>query len=178
MPQCDHRSAELALPKTAPLASSQTLMSARPNGVGRFSCHQNYVTPWSERFYVNNNTKWPQWPWGPKWAKIGATLSETMPSPLVVPAHQVESTFNDKWRANGTRWTMGDPIWGIPWAIWGRFAHSKPHFGLMCAKTVIWPYLGLRGSNCNSEGTFPRYNMPQNGPNTPLDPSFGACLSI
>ena len=41
--------------------------------------------------------------------------------------------------------------------VLSRFAHSETHFGLMWVKTMIWPYLGLRGSNCNSEGTSPRY---------------------
>ena len=69
--------------------------------------------------------------------------------------------------------------------VFSRFAHLKPYFVIMFAKTVIWPYLGLRGSNLSSEGTFPRYkppllvvSFPQNGPNAPLDPSFGSRLSI
>ena len=32
--------------------------------------------------------------------------------------------------------------------------------GSLCAKTMIWPYLGLCGSNRKSEGTFPRCNPP------------------
>ena len=42
--------------------------------------------------------------------------------------------------------------------VLSRFTHPKPYFGLMWAKTVLWPYLGLRGSNLNSEGTFPSCN--------------------
>ena len=65
-------------------------------------------------------------------------------------------------------------------SVLSRFAHPKPHFGLMWAETVIWAYLGLRGSNRISEGTFSRYNppffavpTPQNGSNAPLDLSRG-----
>ena len=38
---------------------------------------------------------------------------------------------------------------------------TNPILGSLCTKTVIWPYLGLRGSNCDSEGTFSRYDPPQ-----------------
>ena len=39
----------------------------------------------------------------------------------------------------------------------GPVCQLKPYFGLMWAKTVIWPHLGPRGSNLNHEDTFPRY---------------------
>ena len=82
---------------------------------------------------------------------------------------------------------MEDPTQGVSWAVLSNFAHPKTHFGLMWAKTMIWPYLGLRGSSRNSEGTCPKYNpppppppththlvvsTPQNGLNAPLDPRF------
>ena len=40
------------------------------------------------------------------------------------------------------------------------FCPPKPCFGLMWTKTVIRPYLGLRGSNLNSEGTFFQVQTP------------------
>ena len=41
-------------------------------------------------------------------------------------------------------------------AILSHFAIPKPHSGLiMGTSAIIWPYLGLRGSNRNYQGTFP-----------------------
>ena len=42
----------------------------------------------------------------PKQAKIGPKRPNIVPKALVDPAQRVDSTFNDKLRANGTCWTM------------------------------------------------------------------------
>ena len=39
-------------------------LSATPNGVERFSCHQTHGVPFFERFYVNNSIKWPRFACG------------------------------------------------------------------------------------------------------------------
>ena len=83
---------------------------------------------------------------------------------------------------------MGDPTQGVPWAIWGRFEPFCPPltpFWDHVGQILIWPYLGLCGSNINFKESCPKYNppicvafTPQNGPDTPVDPSFGSRLSI
>ena len=87
----------------------------------------------------------------------------------------------------------GRPNVGRTMGHLGPFAHPKHHFGRMWVKPVVWPYLGLRGPHCISEGPCPRHNpppppppqhtlfvvsTPQNGPNAPLEPGFGAHLPI
>ena len=96
---------------------------------------------------------------------------------------------------------MGDPTWGVPWAIFGRFTHPKRTLGRFAhlnpfwavsptpnpfwagslwAQTVIGLYLGLWGSNRNPKGISPGYKpphplvvaTPQKGPNAPQGPGF------
>ena len=45
----------------------------------------------------------------------------------------------------------------------------NPMSGALWGKTLIWPYLGLRGSSRTSEGILPTFC----GPNTTLDTSSG-----
>ena len=56
-----------------------------------------------------------------------------------------------------------------------HFAHSKPHMGSLCARTVNWPYSGLRGSKRNHEGTVPRYTPSRFAVSTP-GREFGRAL--
>ena len=44
--------------------------------------------------------------------------------------------------------------------VWAGLPIPDPILSPLCAKTVVWPYLGLHGSNRNSVGTYPRYKPP------------------
>ena len=120
---------------------------------------------------------------GRRQAKIGPKRPKTVPKPMwTLPIGlNPPSMTNDMPMERFGPWeTQQRADHGPFGAVLCHFTHPKPYFGLIWAKTMTWPYLGLRGSNLRSAGTVPRYNPPlfvvstaQNGPNAPLDRSLG-----
>ena len=128
------------------------------------------------QFYCS---KWPRWPPG---LKVHPKLPKPVPNPLWSLPPRLNPLSMTKHLPIEHFWTMGDPTWGVPWAIFSHFASfcpPQPHFGLMWPKTMVWLYLGLRGIMCNSESTSPRCKpplfvvpTPVNGLNAPHGPQF------
>ena len=111
-----------------------------------------------------------------------------MPNHLVVRTQQVFCTFYDHAvftfdlisNMHGTFEAMGDLKWSIWWPVSGRFEAHSGRATCYNPKTMVWSYLRLCVSICNSYGTCPSCNCPlwvvsdpRKGPNTLLDPGFG-----
>ena len=107
----------------------------RLSGPGKFGCvascpvpchHQSNPPsfPLMVRAVGDNNTQEPNLVlWGPDTVPNSSETAQTdrgrRPTPLAVRAQRVQTTY--RWRADGTFWAVGDPVWGLLWPTWGRF---------------------------------------------------------
>ena len=104
----------------------------------------------------------------PKW---GPTALRRAPAGSAVPVHGQ----NPLGQCVGCLFDVFCPQRVSVGPIWARLGPD----GVPRCKTENWPYLGLDGANCNSEGAFSPcqppllvVSTPQIGPNAPLDAVF------
>ena len=109
---------------------------------------------------LNMTPKWPRrlrLKLGQNKPKQTQKRPKTVPKSLPTVSDPPSMTNDVPMERFGPWETQNRAYHGPFWVGLSRFAQPKPYFGLLCAKSVTWPYLGLRGSNPNSQGTCPRY---------------------
>ena len=106
-------------------------------------------------------SKWSNLLWGQKWARIGPKMAYNDPKWCQTPLWSLHTRLNPPPMTNYVPIQRSEP-WETQHGVcrgpfWTVLPTPKPISGSF--RFVIWPHLGLCGSNRNSEATFPMYKQ-------------------